>query len=944
MRLLAALLMAPLLASAQTPDFSPVTTRMQSLVSTANLPGASVIVIRDGQVLYEQAFGGYGLQQRVAIASATKWLSGAVIARLVDRRVLRWDDSIGQYLPNAPADKRAITLRQLFSHSSGLPAGEVACIGEANLVFQNCVDQILSVPLSYAPGTRFAYGGNSMHVAGRLAEIATGLRWDQIFRNEIATPLGMSETDYGFNSVAPGTIEVSNPRIAGGARSTLRDYARLAQAFVQRGQFGGQTWLSAGLVEQLIEDQTRGAPVLSSPLETSIGYGIGLWREQVDSAGRATMLSSPGAFGFYPVFDREAGFAGVFLTQNLLRNVEAPVRAMWSDVRTILGPAAPATVAAGGYRVAASGVLPVETYAEAPGSTRIFERWTGDAATLSDPRAWHASFAQPANAVALAARFQSVPALPTIATSSINGSRYRQAIPPNPRGLIFSFHGSGGSGDLPFQKPQAIEATTLFLARGFGVVGLDSVNRDDRQWNPQFSTSNPDVVNVQGIIDRLRAAGTIGPATPIFCEGTSNGGGFCSRISALLNFAGQSLMIADGVDAVMAQTAVPTIWTLGRNDPTLASGYLTRAQNSSAGMSLRGVPNELSIVEPNPVYPERFARIDGISLADSRSLTDALRQGGFLDARGMVIRDPRGGAIDALIPASLRSLRGDITGQIESAFGAHEYHSDYIHRTAHFFEAQLKRNLTGLYFKPDEPGWGLSLAHQGDSLFPTWYTYDAQGRAIWYLGGALTLQSDGRYTGTAFRVTGTPFSEIVGDAGAQATPVGEFALRPLPAGAIEFGYSIAGVSQQKRVEPFRFGRLPSCRFTAGDRAGGANRSDIWWNPRQSGWGLSLIEQGSTLAVAWYTYGADRQPIWLVATLVRDASGRFSGSLRRPTTGTPFAQINAAPAAGELPIVGDASVEFVDGQRGVFRYRLDGVSQSRDIERFVYSGPGLSDCQ
>mgnify|MGYP002783572387 CR=1 FL=1 len=941
MKTFAILLLTASFAQAQ--DFSPVTTRVQSLVSSANLPGASVLVIRDGQVMYQQAFGGYTLQQRVAIASASKWLSGAVIARLVDRQVLRWDDTIGQYLPNAPADKRAITLRQLFSHTSGLPGTETGCIGDPTLVFQSCVDQLLAAPLSYAPGTRFAYGGNSMHVAGRLAEIATGLRWDQIFRNEVATPLGMTQTDYAFNSTVPGYVEVSNPRIAGGARSTLSDYGRLAQAFVQRGQFNGQTWLSAALVEQLIEDQTRGAPILSTPLEEAQGYGIGLWRERVDANGRTTLASSPGAFGFYPVFDREAGFAGVFLTQNVLRNIEDPVQAMWADVRAILGPAVPAVNASGGYRVSATATLPAELYAEAPGSLRVFDRWLGDSPVLADPRAWHASFAMPAQPVALTARFLTVPAATSPQTLTINGARYRQLLPVNLRGLVFSFHGSGGSGDLPFQKPQAIEATRLLVSRGFGIVGLDSVNRDDRQWNPQFSTSNPDVVNVQGIIDRLRTSGALSAGTPIFCEGTSNGGGFCSRISALLGFAGQSLMIADGIESIMAQTSVPTIWTLGRNDPTLAPGSIARAQNSSAGLTARGVPNELNIVEPNPVYAERFARIDGISIEQSRALSDSLRQGGFLDARGMVIRDPRGGAIDALIPNELRPLRGDISGQMESASGAHEYHSDFIHRTAHFFEAQLKRNLAGLYFKPDEPGWGLSLAHQGDAIFPTWYTYDSNGRAVWYLGGALTLQTDGRYTGPAFRSTGTPFNQIAGDAGAQLVQVGNFALRPLPAGAVEFSYTIGGVTQQKRVEVFRFSRPPICRFATGSRDGGANRSDIWWNPRQSGWGLNLAEQGNTLVVAWYTYAADRQPIWLLATLTRDASGAFAGSLRRPTTGTPFGQINGTPAAADLPVVGDARVEFVDGQRGVFRYRVDGISQSVDIERFIYGGPGLSDC-
>ena len=81
--LLVVLTLTPL--AAQTPDFTPVTTRVQNLVTSAHLPGAAVLIVRNGEPIYQQAFGNYTLQQRVPVASATKWLSAAVIARLVDR-------------------------------------------------------------------------------------------------------------------------------------------------------------------------------------------------------------------------------------------------------------------------------------------------------------------------------------------------------------------------------------------------------------------------------------------------------------------------------------------------------------------------------------------------------------------------------------------------------------------------------------------------------------------------------------------------------------------------------------------------------------------------------------------------------------------------------------------------------------------------------------------
>ena len=944
--LLALLMLSPL--AAQTPDFTPVTTRVQTLVASAGLPGAAVLIVRNGEPIYQRAFGNYTLDQRVPIASASKWLSAAVIARLVERGVLRWDDRIERYLPNAPADKRAITLRQLFSHTSGLTGAAAFCLSDPTASMQACVDNILATPLLYAPGRGFLYGGNSMQVAGRMAEIASGLRWDDLFRAEVAQPLGLTQTDYGFFSMAPGYVEISNPRIAGGARSTLTDYGRVLQAFLERGSVNGAQWLSPALIDQMAEDQSRGAPVIETPLPGALGYGIGQWIERVDANGRASLLSSPGAFGFYPVIDHAAGFAGVFLVNSDLSAVATPVSALWADVRSILNtqaPQLPRLIVANGYGgglVAAGSV--VDAYAQAPGEARLFARWRGDARALADPRAWHAPLTTSSRASTLTAEFISIPAALDTTTGDINGSRYRQLIPANARGLVFSFHGSGGSGDLPFTKSEAKVATRLLLSRGFGVVGLDSVNRVDRQWNPQFSLSNPDVVNVQGIIERLRAAGLISGSTPIYCEGTSNGGGFCSRISALLNFRAQSLMIADGIEPIMAQTPVPTIWTLGRFDPTLAPGYLERAAQSAAGMSTRGIPNELNIVEPSPVYPERFARIDGISVADSTALVASLRSAGFLDAAGKVIRDPRSSALDALIPASLRSKSGEIVAQMEIAAGLHEYYSDHAHRVVHFFEAQLTANYTGLWWKADEPGWGVSLAQQGNSLFPTWYTFGPDGRPTWYVGGVLALHADGSYRGPAYRTTGRRFDQIAGDVGAIATEVGSFSVRPLSDGGLEFTTIIGTVQQTRRIERTRFGRQPACRFKEGSRSDSANRSDIWWNPNESGWGVYLSEQDRTLVVTWYTYGSDGQPMWVLGALTRDAQGAFAGALTRPVSGTPFDRINGAATSFPVPTVGSARVEFVDGERAVFRYTLDGISQSKDIERLIYAGPGLSDCQ
>jgi CubicO group peptidase (beta-lactamase class C family) len=332
----------PCAAGAQgTYDFAPAVSLMQQVVADVPLTGATLVVVRDGEVVHESRYGNHAASTRLPIASASKWVSAVAIATLVDAGVLGWDSTVGALLPEAPADKHAITLRQLFSHTSGIGGGEGACLNDPNTTLAACAAQILSAPLASAPGTCFAYGGSSMQVAGRMAEIATGQTWDQVFIARVATPLGLIATDYGFNSTAPGYLAVSNPRIAGGVRSTARELVRFAQLFAQDGVWNGSVVLRPETVALMLADQTGGAPYAISPDPSSFGYGIGLWRNRVDAAPAALEVSSPGAFGTWPWFDRGSGAAGMFFVRNLLGNVEPTVRQLTRQVRTIVGVGQP---------------------------------------------------------------------------------------------------------------------------------------------------------------------------------------------------------------------------------------------------------------------------------------------------------------------------------------------------------------------------------------------------------------------------------------------------------------------------------------------------------------------------------------------------------------------------------------------------------------------------
>lgn len=325
--------------TACTYDFSSVTTMIEDRVRSQPLQGASLLIIKDGRVIYEQAFGGYTLDTRVPIASATKWVSASVIMSLIDDGTLHLDDKVSQFIPSFTGDKENITIRQLLSHTSGLPGGDLGCLGDANTSLAQCAEQIAQAPLIAAPGTAFAYGGNSFQVAGRIAEVATGKFWDDLFQGRLRNLLGMTSTDYGFTATATDYVRMTNPRIAGGIRSTLRDYGNFVLMHSNKGVFNNLQVLSEGVIREGQIDQTLGAPTINSPSPIAKSYGLGQFRDILDAQGEAIQLSSQGAFGFSPWIDTQRGLACVFLVQNQFRNVSSFVTQLQGEVRNTVDAA-----------------------------------------------------------------------------------------------------------------------------------------------------------------------------------------------------------------------------------------------------------------------------------------------------------------------------------------------------------------------------------------------------------------------------------------------------------------------------------------------------------------------------------------------------------------------------------------------------------------------------
>ncbi len=136
--------------------------------------------------------------------------------------------------------------------------------------------------------------------------------------------------------------------------------------------------------------------------------------------------------------------------------------------------------------------------------------------------------------------------------------------------------------------------------------------------------------------------------------------------------------------------------------------------------------------------------------------------------------------------------------------------------------------------------WGINLAHQGDVIFVTWFTYDLTGRA-WWLSMIANKTAEGVYSGSIYQTHGPAFSAVPFDpTTVVATQVGTGTLTFTDANTGTFAYTVNGVSQVKPITHEVFGPLPTCTFGAqANLATATNYQDLWYAaPAESeaGWG------------------------------------------------------------------------------------------------------------
>ena len=162
----------------------------------------TVLLSRNGEVVLHKAYGLADAERRTPlttetvfdIGSLTKQFTAAAIMKLEMAGKLNTNDSITRHLPDVPADKAAITLHQLLTHTAGLPMNSGGDYAVSRR--DETVRRILDAPLQTPPGEAFSYSNPGYSLLAAIVERVSGDRYEAFLRTQLFEPAGMHATGY----------------------------------------------------------------------------------------------------------------------------------------------------------------------------------------------------------------------------------------------------------------------------------------------------------------------------------------------------------------------------------------------------------------------------------------------------------------------------------------------------------------------------------------------------------------------------------------------------------------------------------------------------------------------------------------------------------------------------------------------------------------------------
>ena len=306
------------------PSFPELEALVSAADANAKIPGGSVRVVEDREVVFDRYFGAFTEDSKipwdeqtvVSIASITKSVTATLVAVLVGEGSLSFDDPIAKYLPeygrltlqNSDQSVRSPTIAECLSHTSGFPGGTMAKLPRNSPIKSGdqaeVARHLATQGLVARPGTKYAYTFRGYAAVSRVIEVVTGRSVAEVMQEKLLGPLGMNETTFTpgvslvrrhprFAAQAEGrsddevATQIESLRAqrgpfvntAGALVSTPDDLQRFLQFHANKGRVGQRQIAPASVLAELYWKQ---------PATRDYGIGFKLLRDGVVGHGGAT--------------------------------------------------------------------------------------------------------------------------------------------------------------------------------------------------------------------------------------------------------------------------------------------------------------------------------------------------------------------------------------------------------------------------------------------------------------------------------------------------------------------------------------------------------------------------------------------------------------------------------------------------------------------------------
>jgi CubicO group peptidase (beta-lactamase class C family) len=307
----------------------PVDDLVQREMAARKLPSVALAVVKDGIIVKHAAYGYARISPDLAaapstryrLASVTKQFTAAAILILRQQRRLRLEDSVSQYLGDAPASWANITIRDLLTHTSGFPRDSPAGYGRLADQASNprdLLNRLYQIRPLTPPGTHYQYSNAGYALLGAIVETVSGQSYGQFLRQNIFAPAGMNDTqvddeNYSDPRLAMGYAWESS---AGRWQARSQGYAPLAAGSVQSTVLDLAKWEAALETDAILTAESKKQMWTPLVLKNGVEYDYGFaWLVQDTPAGRFISHAGSG-WGYSTAFYRypDAGYTIIVLT------------------------------------------------------------------------------------------------------------------------------------------------------------------------------------------------------------------------------------------------------------------------------------------------------------------------------------------------------------------------------------------------------------------------------------------------------------------------------------------------------------------------------------------------------------------------------------------------------------------------------------------------------